>query len=76
MRVLAVSTADKHMEGDIWFCKLLGATYVAPEDMLHSSDEIQKGWWVVKAQYYKRVQRAEARARCELVPLPRQACLV
>ena len=46
------------MEGDIWFCLLLGPAYVAAEDLTHSTDQIEKGWWVVDAMYYTRVQRS------------------
>ena len=32
--------------------------YVALNDMTHSTDMIERGWWVVKAKYYYLTQRS------------------
>ena len=58
VHALAASRADWHMEGNVWLCLLLGAAYLAPADMVHSTDGIEAGWWVVKAKYYRLVQRS------------------
>ena len=42
----------------MWFCLLLGAPYEAAEDLLDSTDSIEKGWLIVDAQYFSRVQRS------------------
>ena len=57
VHALAALRADRHMEGNVWLCLLLSAAYPAP-DMVHSTDGIEAGWWVVKAKYYRRVQRS------------------
>ena len=55
---LAAIPHDRHIEGDVWFCRLCSKVTTALEDSLDATDEIQKGWLVVKAKYYYRVQRS------------------
>ena len=43
VQALAASPSQRHMEGSVWLCLLLSDAYVAPEDMLHSTDEIEAG---------------------------------
>lgn len=54
-QVVAVHAAhaDLQMEGGYWLAHLQGNTYEALTDDLHSTDQIQAGWWVVKAKWYK-----------------------
>ena len=54
-QVVAVhaSRADQDMEGAYWLARLCGNAYEAPANELHSSDQIQAGWWVVKAKWFK-----------------------
>ena len=55
---LAATKDDRHIEGNVWLCLLLSDAYIAPEDILHSTDGIEAGWWVVKAVYYRVLQRS------------------
>lgn len=52
VQALAAAKDDRHIEGNVWLCLLLSDAYVAPEDITHSTDGIEAGWWVVKAVYY------------------------
>lgn len=54
-QVVAVQAAhaDLNMEGGYWLALLRGDAYEALTDDLHSTDRIQAGWWVVKAQWYR-----------------------
>lgn len=58
VQALAAAHADRHIEGNIWFCLLLSDAYVAPNDITHSTDGIEAGWWVVNAVYYYLAQRS------------------
>ena len=59
MHAVAVHPADHHIEeSSIWFVLLLSEPYTAVEDMLDSTDKIEKGWLVVDVYYYSRVQRS------------------
>ena len=55
LRMVAVhaSRADQDMEGAYWLARLCGNAYEVPANELHSSDQIQAGWWVVKAKWFK-----------------------
>lgn len=46
------------MEGAYWLARICSAAYQAPADDLNSSDRIEAGWWVVKAQWYRLVQES------------------
>ena len=58
VHALAAIQADRHIEGNVWLCKLLSDAYVAPSDIIDSTDGIEAGWWVVMACYYRMVQRS------------------
>lgn len=58
VHALVAVHADRHIEGNIWFCLLLSDAYVAPDDITHSTDGIEAGWWVVNAVYYYLAQRS------------------
>jgi len=58
VQALAAAKDDRHIEGNVWLCLLLSDAYVAPEDITHSTDGIEAGWWVVNAVYYCRRQRS------------------
>ena len=58
VQALAAVHADRHIEGNIWFCLLLSDAYMAPNDIVHSTDGIEAGWWVVNAVYYYLAQRS------------------
>ena len=58
VQAVAAVHADRHIEGNVWLCLLLSDAYVAPNDMTHSTDGIEAGWWVVNAVYYYLVQRS------------------
>lgn len=45
-------TDDLHMEGSYWLVKVLSRSFEVEEDTVHASDEFEKGWTVVEAQYY------------------------
>lgn len=47
--------------------KLLGDARVAPADMVHSTDSIEAGWWVVDAIYYYLAQRSPRGYRLQSV---------
>ena len=53
-QVVAVhaARADLHLEGAYWLAHLCGPALEALADNLHSTDQIQAGWWVVNAQWY------------------------
>lgn len=53
-QVVAVhaARADLHMEGAYWLARVKSLAYEAPADDLDSTDQIQAGWWIVKAQWY------------------------
>ena len=57
MQAIAASRDERYVEGNVWLVLLLSDAYIAPEDMVHSTDDIRAGWWVVKAKYYTLVQR-------------------
>ena len=42
----------------MWLVLLLSDAYVAAADMVHSTDSIEAGWWVVDAIYYYLAQRS------------------
>ena len=65
VHALAATRAERHLEGNVWLCVLLGAAYLAPADMVHSTDGIEAGWWVVKAKYFRVVQRSPRRYQLE-----------
>ena len=54
-QVVAVhaARADQNMEGSYWLARLCGDAHEAIADDIHSSDQIQEGWWVVKSQWYQ-----------------------
>ena len=54
-QVVAVHAAhaDVRLEGSYWLASLCSDAYEALADDLHSTDQVQAGWWVVKAQWYK-----------------------
>ena len=58
VQALAAVHADRHIEGNVWLCLLLSDAYVAPNDITHSTDGIEAGWWVVNAVYYYLAQRS------------------
>lgn len=58
VHAIAAARDERHIEGNVWLVRLLSEAYIQPEDMLHSTDRIEAGWWVVKAQYYNVVQRS------------------
>ena len=57
-QVQAIARSDRHIEGNVWLILLLSDAYVALDDMVHSTDQIERGWWVVKAKYYFLKQRS------------------
>ena len=44
--------AGQWMEGSYWRALLLDVPFVAATDQLHSTDQIEAGWHVVKGQWY------------------------
>ena len=58
VHALAASKDERHIEGNVWLIKLLGDAYVAAADMVHTTDSIEAGWWVVDAMYYYLAQRS------------------
>jgi hypothetical protein len=45
-------TDDLHMEGSSWLVKVLSRSFIVEEDTMQTTDEFEKGWTVVEAQYY------------------------
>jgi hypothetical protein len=40
------------MEGSYWLVKVLSRSFMVEEDTMHATDEFEKGWTVVEAQYF------------------------
>jgi hypothetical protein len=36
----------------VWLVKVLGRSFIVNEDTIHATDEFEKEWTVVEAQYY------------------------
>jgi len=49
---------DMYMEGSFWLVKVLSRSFVVEEDTVHATDEFEKGWTVVEAQYYSLEQES------------------
>lgn len=56
--VLRACTDDLHMEGSYWLVKVLSCSFQVEEDTVHATDEFEKGWTVVEAQYYSLEQES------------------
>lgn len=49
---------DLDMEGAYWLIKVLSRSFMVEEDIVHATDEFEKGWEVVEAQYYSLEQES------------------
>jgi len=54
----AAASMDVHMEGVYWLARLLDSAFPATAAMAHASEEIEEGWLIVRAQWYKYVPEA------------------
>ena len=57
--VFTAAAVDVHMEGVYWLARLLDSAFPATAAHCHASDEIEEGWLVVRAQWYKYVPEAK-----------------
>lgn len=58
VQAIAAARDERHLEGNVWLVLLLCDPYVALQDEINCTDEIERGWWVVKAKYYEVKQRS------------------
>ena len=51
--LVAMANSEQHLEGPYWLALVLCRAFVATRDTVHTGDQFEVGWVVVKVQWYK-----------------------
>ena len=64
VRAVHASRTEWKIEGPYWLVLILGKAHQTHEDQVLAGQEIPKGYWLVKAQWYKLVQTSQRPCIC------------